>query len=33
VLIFRFEDPDRAVAFLQEQGINVLRDVELFGRA
>lgn len=33
VLIFRFEDPDRAVAHLQKQGINVLNDVDLFARA
>lgn len=32
VLIFRFEDADRAVALLQSKGVNVLGEVELFDR-
>ena len=33
VLIFRFEDPDKAIAFLQSKGISVISDVDLFQRA
>lgn len=33
VLIFRFDDPDKAVEALQAAGINVLDQVELFQRA
>lgn len=33
VLIFRFEDPDAAVATLQEKGFNVVGGVELYERA
>ena len=33
VLIFRFEDPDKAIRFLQGEGINVLSELDLFGRA
>jgi hypothetical protein len=33
VLVFRFEDPDRAVTVLTEKGVNVLDSVELFSRA
>lgn len=33
VLIFRFEDPDKAVEHLQSKGLNVLRSVDLFDRA
>lgn len=33
VLIFRFEDAERAVSFLQSKGVNVLGEVELFERA
>jgi hypothetical protein len=32
ILVFRFEDPDAAVKMLQQSGINVLKDVELFER-
>ena len=32
-LIFRFEDPDRAIGMLQSKGVNVLGEVELFERA
>lgn len=32
VLIFRFDNPDKAVAELQAKGINVLDSVELFKR-
>jgi hypothetical protein len=32
ILVFRFEDPDAAVKLLQQCGINVLKDVELFER-
>jgi hypothetical protein len=32
VLIFRFDDPDRALAILQRQGIDVLAGDELLGR-
>jgi hypothetical protein len=31
-LIFRFEDPDKAIKVLQQHGINVLSSVELFER-
>jgi len=33
VLVFRFDDPDRAVRILQEKGIGVLGSVELYNRA
>jgi hypothetical protein len=33
VLIFRFEDPDAAIALLQAKGVNVVGDVELFAGA
>ncbi|MCL4192122.1 MAG: ACT domain-containing protein [Thermoguttaceae bacterium] len=33
VLVFRFDDPDRAVRTLQEKGIGVLGSVELYNRA
>jgi hypothetical protein len=32
VLIFRFDDPDRALAILQRQGVAVLAGDELLGR-
>jgi hypothetical protein len=32
VLAFRFDDPDRAIAALQEKGINPVRSVDLFKR-
>lgn len=32
VLIFRFADPDKADAALQAAGVNVVSDVELFGK-
>ena len=32
VLAFRFDDPDRAIAALQEKGINPERSVDLFER-
>ena len=32
VLVFRFNDPDAAVKILQERGINVIGNVELYGR-
>jgi len=32
VLIFRFEDPDAAIALLQAKGVNVVGDVDLFAR-
>jgi hypothetical protein len=32
VLAFRFDDPDRAIAALQEKGINPIRSVDLFKR-
>ncbi len=32
VLVFRFEDPDAAIRLLQDNGVNVLKDVELFDR-
>jgi hypothetical protein len=31
ILIFRFEDPDAAVGVLQDEGINVIDPVDLFG--
>ncbi|MFW6061719.1 MAG: amino acid-binding protein [Planctomycetota bacterium] len=33
VLVFRFEEPDRAIALLQEKGFNIVDDVELYQRA
>jgi hypothetical protein len=30
VLVFRFEDPDRAIEILQQQGINAVAPLELF---
>jgi hypothetical protein len=30
MLVFRFDDPDRAIAALQKSGINPVRSVELF---
>ena len=30
VLVFRFDDPDKALAALQQSGINVLSDIDLF---
>jgi hypothetical protein len=30
MLVFRFDDPDRAIAALQKKGINPVRSVELF---
>jgi hypothetical protein len=33
VLVFRFDDPDRAVAAIQQHKINMVSDVELFRRA
>ncbi len=33
ILIFRFEDPDAAVGVLQDEGINVIDPVDLFGSA
>ncbi len=33
ILIFRFEQPDAAIALLQQRGINVIGQVELFERA
>jgi hypothetical protein len=32
LLVFRFNDPDRAVAALQEARVSVVDEVELFGR-
>ena len=32
VLVFRFDDPDTAIRVLQEKGINVVGNVELFSR-
>ncbi len=32
VMIFRFADPDRAVAYLQELGINLVGSVEVYNR-
>jgi len=32
-LVFRFEDPDKAQLVLKADGVNVLRDLELFRRA
>jgi hypothetical protein len=32
-LVFRFENPDKAEQVLKANGVNVLRDVELFRRA
>jgi hypothetical protein len=32
VLAFRFDDPDRAIAALQKQGISPVRNVDLFQR-
>jgi hypothetical protein len=32
-LVFRFEDPDKAIGVLQAQGVNVLDSVTLFERA
>ena len=32
VLVFRFDDPDAAIAALQKQGINVVGGVELYER-
>jgi hypothetical protein len=33
VLVFRFENPDKAEQVLKVNGVNVLRDVELFRHA
>ncbi len=33
VLVFRFDDPDRAVRFLQDKGVNVVGGVELYEQA
>ena len=33
VLVFRFDDPDAAVQALQDKGVNVIGDVELYRRA
>jgi hypothetical protein len=30
VLVFRFEEPDKAIGLIQSQGINPLKEVELF---
>ncbi len=32
VIVFRFSDPDRAIKLLQENGVNVVGDVELYKR-
>jgi len=32
ILVFRFEDPDAAIRMLQQNGVNVLKDVDLFDR-
>jgi hypothetical protein len=32
VMFFRFDDPDRAMRVLDEQNVNVIRPVDLFGR-
>jgi len=32
VLVFRFDDPDAAIALLQEKGINVIAPVDLYKR-
>lgn len=32
VLVFRFDDPDRAVEALRGEGVNVIGSVELYGR-
>lgn len=33
IIVFRFDEPDKAVAALQRSGVNVIGGVELFGRA
>jgi len=33
VLVFRFDDPDKAIAALQSKGVNVIDSVELYSRA
>jgi len=33
VMIFRFDDPDGAIATLDRHGINIIGSVELYGRA
>ena len=33
VLVFRFEDPDKALAALQDKGISVIEDIETFHQA
>lgn len=33
VLVFRFDNPDAAIAALQSKGVNVIGDVELYDRA
>jgi hypothetical protein len=33
VLVFRFDDPDRAVTTLQQHQINVVDQIEIFRRA
>jgi hypothetical protein len=32
VIVFRFNDPDTAIRVLQERGINVIGNVELYGK-
>ena len=32
VLIFRFDDPDRAIELLQKAGMNVVEGVEVYNR-
>ena len=32
IIIFRFEDPDKAIEFLQSKGFNVVDEVELYSR-
>jgi hypothetical protein len=31
VMVFRFDDMDRAIAALQKAGVNVFKPVDLFG--
>jgi hypothetical protein len=33
VLVFRFDDPDKAISLLQEKGINIIGTVELYERS
>lgn len=33
IVVFRFDDPDQAIAVLQENGVSVLSSVELYSKA